>query len=484
MILWKTSMCNNQLLSVCISSYNKSAKCVDLINKLIDLNDDRLTVVICDDCSDDETWIILKGINKDRVIIHRNQDNLGACPNWYETINHGMGQYILHVLDRDYIDAEMIVLLMDYLEKNTVGAGYLGNYFHGVHLDVAEGEIKCYHGGEETVAELGCLPFHPTGFFVNKNEWKKGDFKKYFYDEKQYGIYPHSYVLSIIAMNADIALMPGSFCKHVFTLDDRSGFYDKKKRDYWWEPSYIYKTSIKMVEEICSLFVDSKYRNAFVSKCFKSNLSRATLRYRLERSDKNQMCHYGLKPQNITKTRLLLINLIFLFKYYFFQIQKGVGCYGNINRFVSVAKDNRRMIVENTSRSQRTFDKLEDENKKFKEFYQVFCRWMRIGNKGKSIRDYLSCCGYKNIAIYGMREMGILLCDELLAIDELQIRCCIDKGIGGSYKSIPIVSLEDIPDDIDVIIVTAVHYYNEIKSELSRNVSCHVVSIEDVIWGQ
>ena len=37
-------------------------------------------------------------------------------------------------------------------------------------------------------------------------------------------------------------------------------------------------------------------------------------------------------------------------------------------------------------------------------------------------------------------------------------------------------------EEVDVIIVTAIHYYDEIEREMSEYVDCPIVSLEDVIY--
>ena len=473
---------NEKLLSVCISSYNKGEKCVDLINKLIAMNDDRLKVVVCDDCSGAETWDLLQGISDSRFAIFRNPDNLGACPNWFETIDHGDGKYCLHILDRDYIDTGMIKTLLNYIENNEVGGGYLGTFFYNERRKRVNGEIEVYKGGQDSASKLGGLPFHPTGFFVNRNEWDKENFKKYFYKEERYGIYPHSYVMCFIAMHSDIALLSGMFHKCVFSGRRKSEFYSGKKTEYWWDPPAVLDTNKKIVTELAGLFKDESYRNRFVLNCFKHGLVRATIRCRQETMDAGQMAHYGQKTHVVPVGKLLFTNFWYTVKYYIFQNNKAIGGTSNLREIMKLSGLNRKAILKLSGSSQSSHNALEDELKKSREFYSVMYKWLKLKNNGNSIEGYFKTHGFRSVAIHGMRELGELLYDELQGVDDVRVECCIDRDMEGSYKGTPIIRPPD-QFEADVIVVTVVHYYFEIEDDLLKRRNCRVVSIEDVLYG-
>lgn len=473
---------DKQLLSICISSYNKGVKCVDLINRLIDLNDDRLNVVVCDDCSDDETWDLLRAISDSHFVLFRNSDNLGACPNWFETINHGEGKYSLHILDRDYIDTGMIETLLDFLDNNDVGGGYLGTFFYNERSKRVNGEIEVYKGGEDSAAKLGGLPFHPTGFFVNRDVWGRGDFRKYFYEEQKYGIYPHSFVMCHIAMNSDVMLLSGPFHKCVFSNGGKSEFYSRKKMELWWDPPIVLDTNKKMVTELAGAFEDTNYRNRFVLNCFKHGLVRATIRNRKETLDAGQMAHYGQKAHVLPAQRLLFINFWYTLKFYLFQCKKTIGRISNIKDIVAISRINRTAIRKLAGTSKTVKNSMEEELRKSQEFYSVMYKWLKLKNNGYNIESYFKEHGFRSVAIYGMRELGELLYDELQGIEDVRVECCIDRDMEGSYKGTPIVK-PDAKCDADVIVVTAIHYFNDIENDLIKRVNGKVVSIEDVLYG-
>ena len=115
------------LLSICISSYNHGDKCVQLVNHILRVKDKRYNIIICDDNSDEKTIRELRTLSDAKVILIKNKNNLGACKNWFKTIDSGTGQYILHILDRDTISANFLSVILDILQKESVGGGILGD---------------------------------------------------------------------------------------------------------------------------------------------------------------------------------------------------------------------------------------------------------------------------------------------------------------------------------------------------------------------
>lgn len=102
---------------------------------------------------------------------------------------------------------------------------------------------------------------------------------------------------------------------------------------------------------------------------------------------------------------------------------------------------------------------------------------------GESISKWLTKRGYKRIAVYGMRELGILLYRKLVC-SELDLCCAIDRNADNLNLNQDIKvwkPTNDLPD-LDVIIVSAPHYYEQIRNDLENITRADIVSIEDIIF--
>lgn len=108
-------------------------------------------------------------------------------------------------------------------------------------------------------------------------------------------------------------------------------------------------------------------------------------------------------------------------------------------------------------------------------------QWVAVKQEGKNLAAYFEKKGYKKIAIYGMSYLGERLLSELKDT-EIQVAYGIDKNASNIYSEIEVKSLEDDLDEVDVIVVTAISFFDEIEFELEKRVDCPIVSIEDALY--
>lgn len=120
--------------------------------------------------------------------------------------------------------------------------------------------------------------------------------------------------------------------------------------------------------------------------------------------------------------------------------------------------------------------------KKLSEYYHILNKWLIIKQQQKTIADYFSTKGYKTVGIYGMKEMGERLISELEDSD-ITVKCIIDQDSSLVKQNISVISPHDKFPDVDVVVVTASFYFDEIKEKLNCKVSGDIISIEEIIYG-
>lgn len=125
--------------------------------------------------------------------------------------------------------------------------------------------------------------------------------------------------------------------------------------------------------------------------------------------------------------------------------------------------------------------KKTSNNDKFKIYYNTLNQWIKIRNKGIRLQQFFDERGYKEIAIYGMGELGNRLYEELENSD-IKVLYGIDKSAQSIFSDLEVKSLDDDLDEVDVVVVTAVFAYEQIKEEISDRFSCKVISLEDVVF--
>ena len=126
-------------------------------------------------------------------------------------------------------------------------------------------------------------------------------------------------------------------------------------------------------------------------------------------------------------------------------------------------------------------DKIQDENMKFQEFYSILLQWVHMHNEGKTIGAYLKECGYLTVAIYGMKELGEELLYELKD-SEVEVKYAIDRNADDIYVETNVYRPDDELEPVDAVIVTAIHWFDEIEKDMRKRMNCAILSLEDIIY--
>lgn len=117
---------------------------------------------------------------------------------------------------------------------------------------------------------------------------------------------------------------------------------------------------------------------------------------------------------------------------------------------------------------------------KFANYYFLLDFWMKKIEQGQSISDFFRNRRYKTIAIYGMASLGEHLKYQIE--DDISILYTIDRGIvtfkGKQYSMKD--SIQRFPKP-DVIVITPVMEYANIKQKLLELICTDIVSLEEVV---
>lgn len=116
---------------------------------------------------------------------------------------------------------------------------------------------------------------------------------------------------------------------------------------------------------------------------------------------------------------------------------------------------------------------------KLVKYYQLFDQWLLNYERGIKVEDYFLTNGYKCIAIYGMKEFGLHLLNELKD-SKVTVEYAIDKNLSIIPAGVVGYGPGDELPKVDAIVVTASYYFSEIKEQLKNN-DCDIVSIDDVV---
>lgn len=131
--------------------------------------------------------------------------------------------------------------------------------------------------------------------------------------------------------------------------------------------------------------------------------------------------------------------------------------------------------------SSKKINELLEGHKKVHELYMAFDQWLRVRQEGKTLVEYFEKNDYKTVAIYGMKELGERLYDELKDTG-IKVRYIIDKNADSIYADVDVVTPDDELEPVDVIVVTAIYYFDEIEENLSEKVDYPIISLEDILY--
>ena len=114
------------------------------------------------------------------------------------------------------------------------------------------------------------------------------------------------------------------------------------------------------------------------------------------------------------------------------------------------------------------------------ELFNLLVLWVKMYQLHGKISDYLYSKNYKSIAIYGFGTVGELLLNEISS-SNINIKYIIDKE--KKYTGdIPLISPDDVFSPVDVIIVTPVYYYANIRNLINKKTKIKVVSLFDIFY--
>lgn len=127
-------MISNPLVSIVIPVYNRELYIGKAIESAINQTYKNIEVIICDNCSTDETWnIVQKYVREDsRVIAYRNEVNLGPVLNWRECFNYAQGEYVKILWSDDWMKEYFIEKALALFDEEVA---FVLSYVQGITND-------------------------------------------------------------------------------------------------------------------------------------------------------------------------------------------------------------------------------------------------------------------------------------------------------------------------------------------------------------
>lgn len=128
----------------------------------------------------------------------------------------------------------------------------------------------------------------------------------------------------------------------------------------------------------------------------------------------------------------------------------------------------------------KKISKEKEISKKHLRLFILLNHWLELKQEGRTILDYFYQNKIKCIAIYGMSYVGERLYEDLKNSD-IKIKYIIDRNAKKIYSNLDLYLPNDTLPEVDAIIVTAISYFDEIKTVLDKNVGYPIVSLEEIL---
>lgn len=106
--------------------------------------------------------------------------------------------------------------------------------------------------------------------------------------------------------------------------------------------------------------------------------------------------------------------------------------------------------------------------------------WMTLKEKGINPAAYLKKYNYNTVAVYGMGILGRHLLYDLKQM-EINVAYIIDRRVELNHPRLEVKSVNEVCDDVDAVIVTAIAEYDEIYEVLRTKISGAILSIAELI---
>jgi len=117
------------------------------------------------------------------------------------------------------------------------------------------------------------------------------------------------------------------------------------------------------------------------------------------------------------------------------------------------------------------------------QIINIYDKWLEMELKGIHIPQLLFQMGYKKVAVYGYAKLGMRLVQQLKDNALVTVEYIIDMMASNKQKSdIDIIEPSLDMKEVDVIIVTVLHCYDEIKHNLECLGYKKVISLEDIFY--
>lgn len=438
-----------------------------LLNQTIGFRD-NIQIILVNDCSTDNSGQMCesyKALYPENIEYIKLNQNKGASAARNTGLTYASGKYVNFLDSDDKWSPNAYRRMVDFLEE------------HEDEIDVVSTDVWYFEAYEDAHALNQC---HKADCIIDIYKdykairslgsnciVKRHTAEKFPFDERQKCWEDSVFVNTVILDKKKYGMLTEDVRFYYRARADQSSasnlLYNKTKRYYLEDLTYlfegIYEQSMKCCGSfapMCQYFIMNAVQvrfqegiNTTVLEADEVEAYEKILKGILEQIDDKYI-------QEIAYADELFRKIMLAYKY-------GVDLWKDIMKL----KDDRAAAY-------RALDRTKENNR-------LLAGWMRASQDGKRLSVYFEQNGYREIAVYGVSDIGKLLIKELEGT-AVRIQYGIDRNADKLTGEIPVYKPTDVLPATDMIVVTAVYFVDEIRQTLRTNgIKCPIVSLDEIL---
>jgi len=138
------------VLSICIPTYNRGKALVKNLLHIISFESDEIEIIVSDNCSQDDTEVLVKKLKDPRIKYFKNKKNIGFDRNLLECCKRAKGTYYFFLSDEDILDLDTLPWIIKLIKKSKNITQILGSIG-----DLRIGKRRIYYNPSEGILKSG-----------------------------------------------------------------------------------------------------------------------------------------------------------------------------------------------------------------------------------------------------------------------------------------------------------------------------------------
>lgn len=281
------------LLSICIPTFSRADMVYNTVLNHLEFNSNLIEVVVCDNCSEDNTMVLLSSIEDSRLRIYQNDTNRGFHYNLVQSIKKAQGHYICTMSDEDVLNHNELSKVIEWLQSFVEDNYEIGAIIPGNSANIITKK-------DELVNALYGRTSYMSGIIINKDMLRDEDLEL-----KYENYYPHVQLVLTCGAKARIVFSPYNLCMQKFN-DEKEGMNRIKLQSKAkttckaspYTPESRYEQLKVEKSMILNLNISDRTKFHLLKRQYMVKTNQATITYELVARSKSKLNSLGINEEH------------------------------------------------------------------------------------------------------------------------------------------------------------------------------------------